>query len=1118
MRKYLLLCTWIGLVFQLEAQISGFTCAELTNYTNNNPNDSIYYYPVQELGALQATPPSGTGPFTFTWNYFNLGTGSWTPYFSEVSPDISIIDNLQPGAYNVVITEAGGTTVGCDNAWIVQYLNGEAGGGLTVDLFPIEPSCTSIVLEGIIDINPPWGYGGFNSGYSNLPPNPMFVDANTQINVCFSGTHTWVSDLAFYLVGPASCGSPSVVLSPNPGSIGQGSVCNSGNNISSLCFSTESTTNLNICTATTPLSGTYGTYGLNNTSPNWSAFYGCETTNAGWAVQIYDCIGGDIGALTDATLTFTGLSGCGGMQTITYSTPSGYSSAITDNSCSASTASIFAVPPITVISPITCDTYAEISAEPYQFIPDSLDEITSFPYNFSMTINVPFSAPGVPMPLDDANFTLSVVSDCQMDGIADQDSCTGANGYQNNFDTESFTFLDWNTSMISGPNQICQYQGITQYTANYPGVFSGPFISATGAFDPLAAGIGIHVVQFTPSQICTTSATFTIEVVPQYTPQIFPIDNLCVDASPVPLMADMSGFFFGNGVVGNNSFDPQIAGVGVHTILFDSDDQCGGSATMDVEVYPLPSISCSNDANVCYGLPYNLSALGGTSYTWTPATYLNTASGANVNASPLANITYTVTGTDNNGCSAVDQVTLTVLPFPEVSAAPIPLSCPGAGVMLTATGSQGTYEWSPAIGLTNPMSSATNCTIFETTTYTITLTDNCGLEATDELVVPIEEPLEVLTGADQFYCEGESALISATVNGNFHSLLWTTPNGQLNPDEVEQLSIEINTPGSYVLTATTLFGCSYSDGLNVSEIPLPVLNLASPVYVCPDGEVTINAGNAWDAVQWENGVTTASQSVADAGIYDVTVTNDGCSSSSSVEVIAIVLPYLELGPDVSICEDEEVTFTIAEPGQWSGGSFDDTFTTGNAGTYGVTFVDGPCSITDSVSVTTRPLPFVDLPNDLIGCVDEGVVINAFHPNNNTYDWNTGATAASTIVYESGLYTVAVSNDCGTIQDQVMVSYEDCSYTIYLPNTFTPDNDGINDVWKMETYNIAKIHFVLYNRFGEVVVETEDPHFVWTGEFQNGEHYASNGVYNYRLTYESTEGDVGVRKGVIFMIR
>jgi len=66
-----------------------------------------------------------------------------------------------------------------------------------------------------------------NYSYYNPPPEPFTITAATTINVCVSATHTFVSDLGFFLVGPATCGSPTITLSPNPGANGQGSVCNS---------------------------------------------------------------------------------------------------------------------------------------------------------------------------------------------------------------------------------------------------------------------------------------------------------------------------------------------------------------------------------------------------------------------------------------------------------------------------------------------------------------------------------------------------------------------------------------------------------------------------------------------------------------------------------------------------------------------------------------------------------------------------------------------------------------------------------------------------------------------------------------------------------------------------
>jgi hypothetical protein len=139
------------------------------------------------------------------------------------------------------------------------------------------------------------------------------------------------------LVGPPSCGSPDILLSPNPGTS-----CNSGNNINALCFTNANTDAFSVCGAPTPLSGNYGAYS-SGTPIDWSPLYGCDANEPGWAVQIYDCVSIDFGSLTDATLTFSDVDGSGNAISSSYSTPVGFNSPINDNSCSAATASIFQV-------------------------------------------------------------------------------------------------------------------------------------------------------------------------------------------------------------------------------------------------------------------------------------------------------------------------------------------------------------------------------------------------------------------------------------------------------------------------------------------------------------------------------------------------------------------------------------------------------------------------------------------------------------------------------------------------------------------------------------------------------------------------------------------------------
>jgi hypothetical protein len=119
--------------------------------------------------------------------------------------------------------------------------------------------------------------------------------------VCFDAKHTYVSDLGFYLIGPPACGSPRIELAPNVGRvIPAGGICNSGDDISNLCFSTASVAIFNVCVEGTPLTGTFAS------SDTWNAIYGCDATLGGWRIQIYDCINLDRGSLTGARITFSG--------------------------------------------------------------------------------------------------------------------------------------------------------------------------------------------------------------------------------------------------------------------------------------------------------------------------------------------------------------------------------------------------------------------------------------------------------------------------------------------------------------------------------------------------------------------------------------------------------------------------------------------------------------------------------------------------------------------------------------------------------------------------------------------------------------------------------------------
>lgn len=1103
MRKFFFVILPMVFAIQSIAQITSTGCPGETQYTNGNSNDPIYYFGIGETGNLTATAPGGTPGWNFVWSKFVVGSSGWAFYSSENNVSSSALSGLSAGAYNVSITDGTGAVVGCYTAWIL-ITTAEP----SVDIAPIEPNCAGpVMLNGTIN------YGSVTP-YSNLPAFPMLIDESTEISVCYSGTHTWVSDLAFYMIGPASCGSPTLLLMPNPGAIGQGTVCNSGNNITNLCFSTESTNNLNVCNpAPATLAGTYGTYGPTPTAVNWATIYGCDASNAGWSVQIYDCIGGDVGALTDATITFTGTSSCGGQQTVVYSTPGGYSSTISDNSCSSSTASIFTVPIANPNPPITCQYGYEWNSEPYVFIEDSTTSL-------NIQLDQLVDASGNIIPFQDILFTLEITSSCDEEAGGE---CFGGDGY----DEEMFNLLPSGIVSIDPVPILCTSSLPVQLISNQiDGTWSGIGIldAVNGIFDPANSGVGFFTIDYLSTNPCIVPGSITIEVQEVPALQLNGPVGLCVDASPVDLATTSisnGGVFSGNGIVDGalGTFDPATAGAGIHTITLTVSGICPNTTSSNIEVYALPIISAGPDADICYNVPYQLNASGavGGSYSWAPSTGLSNPAIGNPTTTITQNQTYFVTGTDINGCSAQDHVFLTVLPLPVINAQAVAQICPGTSVELTATGSAGDYAWLPTTGLSTPNDSITLATLDQTVEYTVTVTDGCGLQASTALEVPVEEMYIVDAGTDVSFCEGESAVLNSSIIGSSPGIEWSTADG-LILGNTNAANIQTDTEGHYMLKVTTPLGCEYIDNVHVNVIPLPVLSLVDQVYLCENSSVILHAGNNWDQVNWSNGQNTADITVTNPGDYDLVVTNNGCQSAGSIEVIQITLPFLELGPDVEICQGTTTEFIAPVAGSWSTGDQDDRIVVSQTGTYAITISEQNCYKTDSVHVFVKPLPFVELGPQIIGCKDQPVYISAYHQDNQNYSWSTGENSAIITVLDPDIYFVTVSNECGDMFDFVDVYFEDCTYSIYIPNTFTPDEDGINDVWKISTFNVVKLELNIYNRWGDIVFSTDDPQAVWTGGVRGGDYYVADGIYSFHLKYETELKEIGERKGTINVIR
>lgn len=934
MRKFFALLVWL-VAFQSSAQLipNGNSGSSTTSYTNGAPNDPVYIWCSDVLGtnqgSLTATPTSGVGPYTFNWFYHNQANSTWTLYQTQAGMT-STVNALPSDGYRVIILDASMNVVDCFTAW-VWNLNTQ------VVASNNQSNCNQANLSSTVNTT-----GSFT--YYNPPPPPSLITSSTQIQVCFNATHTWVSDLAFYLVGPPGCGSPTILLSPNPGAIGQGSICNSGDNVVNLCFTTTPAGNLNVCSpAPATLSGTYSSYGPSATPINWSPLYGCNAAESGWSVQIYDCIGSDVGALTNATISFSNLMPmCGASSTITYNSGA-INSAINDNSCSAGTASIFQVPPVNLTTPInmTATTTLQWTANPATAITNSTNA----------------SATATGLPEGNTDFILTA------------------------------------TSSFGSAN--CTSDDTTTFSYALPLVDAGNNQAACDGAQVTLSGSGTAV-----------------------------------------------SYSWDNGVTNGVAFTP--AGTTTYTVTGTDAAGCTNTDQVTVSVSTSPNVGAGNDQSICPGGTVTLNGSGAVSYTWDNGVTDGVA------FNPASTTTYTVTGTDAAGCSNTDQVTVTVNTLPNVDAGTNQSICPGGSVILSGSGAV-SYSWNN--GVTNGVQF--NPAI--TNVYTVTGTDANGCTNTDQVTVTVNPLPNVSAGPDQSVCGGTQVTLSGS---GAQTYVW-------NLTVVDGVPF---TPGAtqiYTVVGTDANGCQNSDQVTVTVNPPPTISAGADQTVCLGMPVTLS-GSGGVTYSWNNGVTNGVAFNPGLGntVYTVTGTDaNGCTNTDQVTVTVVPVPTSDLNSAGPLSGYPGLTVTF-------------TNNSSNATSYVWDYDNGDSDATNNI-------------------------------NQN----------GSSVFNSPGIYTVVLTASNGICDDTaqmqvIVIPYE--PLVIHVPNVFTPDGDGVNDNFMIDTENATSMNVIIVNRWGEFIAEINDLTSFWDGTSKGSE--MSEGVYFFTYSIGGKDGTTQEGHGFVELVR
>jgi gliding motility-associated-like protein len=189
-----------------------------------------------------------------------------------------------------------------------------------------------------------------------------------------------------------------------------------------------------------------------------------------------------------------------------------------------------------------------------------------------------------------------------------------------------------------------------------------------------------------------------------------------------------------------------------------------------------------------------------------------------------------------------------------------------------------------------------------------------------------------------------------------------------------------------------------------------------------------------------------------------------------------------------------------------------------AGTYILSATDVCATYGDSFQVLSDSAPDIKLPKEMVLCEGDVVTLDATTVNS-VYQWSTGSISSSISATDSGIYTVKASNQCGVDSMTIHITSQNCSGCFATPNAFTPNDDGLNDEWKVIDLceDINDFHLAIFNRWGEKVFETSDATQGWNGTYQNKE--MEIGTYVFYLTYVIAESaEQFSQKGEVVLLR
>jgi gliding motility-associated-like protein len=467
----------------------------------------------------------------------------------------------------------------------------------------------------------------------------------------------------------------------------------------------------------------------------------------------------------------------------------------------------------------------------------------------------------------------------------------------------------------------------------------------------------------------------------------------------------------------------------------------------------------------------------------------------------------TVTGFCNEALS--DTINIAVAAAYDFSGTNDTSICKEDSLTLVAKGGFTGYKWFPDYNMVSD--SGQKVIVFPSTdtSYLVTALSPEGCRVKDTVRISIYHSQPLFLGNDTSFCNGQSLVLKAP--GKFDEYHWN--NGSSAPD------ITIDSPGMYALAATASNGCISKDTLIVNNVyDLPEFSLGNDTSLCENQSLNYNFALPGAHYLWNDGTTSSVHHLTKNGTYWLQVSQNGCTKRDTLQLSYNPLPVVNLGKDTTLCEGIIMKLDVHSSGAtylWQDNSMNPDYTVSKDGVYFATVTINNCSTGDTIAINYTKKPFFTFNEKPFICNGQKVKLSPVINSANKYVWQDNSTEPSLLIDRAGTFTLTVSNECGSFSNSITVVQGDCQ--LYMPNAFTPNNDGLNDLFRVKYPQFIKLfHMTIFNRFGEKVFETNNPSDGWDGKLKSVDQQV--GVYVWIINLTDNDRKASFFKGIVSLIR